>query len=578
MAADIEVPDRGVWARVVGPLVALVVCVALWLLAWLGGVRLVPAPFFCVAVAFAALRGRIVGGAAATAIVVIYALAAPGLLGTPPSPPTITDLVVLTLLLLALVFLVSSRVDWLQARVESALTAAATAERRASLVTGDAARRATESSDAGRVYEELRAQAERDAQALGMLEAALDSVAQGVAVVDGKANVVWWNRALAVMSGVPVERRGEEGAGPSMPFLDRAQLLRSLESGETVTRLSGPAPGNGDRSEAYVQQYAPVETASGERFVAVTVAQVLPGTNGSGAAPAAPVADSAAPPAPAAPLAPPGGRAALASPSDPMVLDPEVIDTLRAPLAAIREYVWFMVAGPDEPRRRANDEYGSRVLGAAQQMDDRIAALLEYSQVLRGPIRLNDVQLDEVVRDALQGLEPGLTASGARVRIVAQPAPGPVAGDRQLLTLAVTHLIGNAIKYVPPDMPPRVLVWMEQVDGRARLSVEDNGIGIQKGEERRLFRLFERLPDAEAYPGNGVGLAVVRAAVERMGGRVGVQSEPGWGSRFWIELREAAGSGEPAAEAALPAVELPPIVRPEGSSFAGIGEEEWRPL
>jgi signal transduction histidine kinase len=261
-----------------------------------------------------------------------------------------------------------------------------------------------------------------------------------------------------------------------------------------------------------------------------------------------------------------------------MVLDPEVIDTLRAPLAAIREYVWFMVAGPDEPRRRANDEYGSRVLGAAQQMDDRIAALLEYSQVLRGPIRLNDVQLDEVVRDALQGLEPGLTASGARVRIVAQPAPGPVAGDRQLLTLAVTHLIGNAIKYVPPDMPPRVLVWMEQVDGRARLSVEDNGIGIQKGEERRLFRLFERLPDAEAYPGNGVGLAVVRAAVERMGGRVGVQSEPGWGSRFWIELREAAGSGEPAAEAALPAVELPPIVRPEGSSFAGIGEEEWRPL
>jgi signal transduction histidine kinase len=259
------------------------------------------------------------------------------------------------------------------------------------------------------------------------------------------------------------------------------------------------------------------------------------------------------------------------------VFDAEVIDTLRAPLAAIREYVWFMVAGPDEPRRRANDEYGSRVLGATQQMDDRIQALLEYSHVLRGPVKMGEVQLDEVVRDALQGLEPGLSTSGARVRIVAQPAPGPVAGDRQLLTLAVTHLIGNAIKYVPPDVPPRVLVWMEQVDGRARLSIEDNGIGIQKGEERRLFRLFERLPEAEAYPGNGVGLAVVRAAIERMGGRVGVQSEPGWGSRFWVELREAASSGKPLAAPAV-AGELPPITRPEGSSFAGIGEDEWRPI
>jgi len=368
---------------------------------------------------------------------------------------------------------------------------------------------------------------------------------------------------MAAMSGLSPDSRGAGAAAPAL--VDRSQVHRSLDARETVTRLAGPTNGNGDRSQTYVEQYSPIETPNGGRFVAVTVAQVAP------AAPPAPAAADAGPSVASAPVS--------VSPSDPMVLDPDVIDTLRAPLAAIREYVWFMVAGPDEPRRRANDEYGSRVLGAAQQMDDRIQALLEYSHVLKGAVRLGEVQLDEVVRDALQGLEPGLTTSGARVRIVSQPAPGPVAGDRQLLTLAVTHLIGNAIKYVPPDVPPRVLVWMEQVDGRARLSVEDNGIGIQKGEERRLFRLFERLPEAEAYPGNGVGLAVVRAAVERMGGRVGVQSEPGWGSRFWIELREAVpGSAEPSAGelAALP--EAPPISRPEGSSFAGIGEEEWRPL
>ena len=576
MAADLEVPGRGIWARLVGPLVTLLVCVSLWLLAWFGVVRLVPAPFLCVAVAFAALRGRIIGGLAAAAIAVAYLVAAPNLIGSPPGPPTVTDLVVFALLLLALVFLISSRVDWLTARVESALASAATAERRASLITGDAARRASESDEVGRVYEDLRRQSEHDASALQMLEAALDAVAPGVAVVDEHANLVWWNRSLAAMRGLPLEARGARSPVPDAAFLDRAQLLRSLEGGETVTRLIGPVNGKTDRSQSFIEQYSPVETASGGRFVAVTVAQVLPGSNGAEPA-AAPDAASVTP------ASLPAGTAAAASaaPSaDPMVLDPEVIATLRAPLAAIREYVWFMVAGPDEPRRRANDEYGSRVLGAAQQMDDRIQALLEYSQVLRGPVKLGEVQLDEVVRDALQGLEPGLTTSGARVRIVSQPAPGPVAGDRQLLTLAVTHLIGNAIKYVPPDVPPRVLVWMEQVDGRARVSVEDNGIGIQKGEERRLFRLFERLPDAEAYPGNGVGLAVVRAAVERMGGRVGVQSEPGWGSRFWLELREAVGGGdEPVAAAASTALaELPPISRPEGSSFAGIGEEEWRPL
>ena len=576
MAADLEVPGRGIWARAVGPLVTLLVCLSLWLLAWFGVVRLVPAPFFCVAVAFAALRGRTTGGVISAAIAVAYAAAAPNLIGSPPGPPTITDLVVLAILLLALVFLVSSRVDWLYARVESALTAASTAERRASLITGDAARRAGESDEIGRVYEELRTRSERDGAALEMLEAALDAVAQGIAVVDQQANLVWWNRSLATMAGIPLESRGLRGPAPAAPFLDRTQLSRSLESGETVTRLTGPANGNGDRAGAYVEQYSPVETSSGGRFVAVTVAQVLPG---GGSAPAASaVADSSAAPVPAAPASVPAAAAPSAT-SDPMVLDPDVIDTLRAPLAAIREYVWYMVAGPDEPRRRANDEYGSRVLGAAQQMDDRIQALLEYSHVLRGPVRMGEVQLDEVVRDALQGLEPGLSTSGARVRIVSQPTPGPVAGDRQLLTLAVTHLIGNAIKYVPPDVPPRVLVWMEQVDGRARLSVEDNGIGIQKGEERRLFRLFERLPEAEAYPGNGVGLAVVRAAVERMGGRVGVQSEPGWGSRFWVELKEAVGAGAESSSRELAQVgELPPISRPEGSSFAGIGEEEWRPL
>ncbi len=561
MVADRELPGRSLWSILVGPLLTLLLCVALWAVAYFGVIALDPVPFLCLAVAFCALRGRITSGLIGVALALAYVGVAAPYAGAPT--PTVIGVLILGTILVSLVFLISSSVEWLSARVETALSAAATAERRSALVTSDASRRADETGEIGRLYEDLRRTATDNSAALELLEAALDSVAQGVAIVDQQTNLVWWNRSLATMTGVALGDRGRgDELRPAASFLDPALVARTQDHGETVTRLGTMPDGRGGE-KAYVEQYSPVDTVRGGRFVAVTVAQVM--ANGNGATP----------PAPAPPAAKPG---------EPLVFDPDVIDTLRAPLAAIREYVWFMVAGPDEPRRRANDEYGSRVLGAAQQMDDRIQALLEYSHVLRGPVKLDEVQLDEVVRDALQSLEPGLSTSGARVRIVAQPAPGPVTGDRQLLTLAVTHLIGNAIKYVPADVPPRVLLWLEQVDGRARLSVEDNGIGIAAGQERRLFRLFERLPEAEAYPGNGVGLAVVRAAVERMGGRLGLQSEPGWGSRFWIELPESTGAARPAlAEAAraesVPLLsELPPPTRPEGSSFAGIGEQEWRPI
>ncbi len=82
-------------------------------------------------------------------------------------------------------------------------------------------------------------------------------------------------------------------------------------------------------------------------------------------------------------------------------------------------------------------------------------------------------------------------------------------------------------------------VRAELRDGRVRVWVEDNGIGVAPEHHERIFRVFERLNPAEDYPGTGIGLAIVRKGVERMGGRVGVESQPGGGSRFWIELSQA---------------------------------------
>ena len=84
-------------------------------------------------------------------------------------------------------------------------------------------------------------------------------------------------------------------------------------------------------------------------------------------------------------------------------------------------------------------------------------------------------------------------------------------------------------------------MYAEQRDGSTRLWVEDNGIGIPAEYQERVFGIFERLHAGDTYPGTGIGLAIVRKSVERMGGKVGVESSAGKGSRFWIELPCADG-------------------------------------
>jgi signal transduction histidine kinase len=107
------------------------------------------------------------------------------------------------------------------------------------------------------------------------------------------------------------------------------------------------------------------------------------------------------------------------------------------------------------------------------------------------------------------------------------------------------NLISNALKFVSPNARPRVVIAARVVDGKARLLFQDNGIGIAPEYHEKIFRIFERLHLAKEYPGTGIGLAIVKRAIERMGGRVGVESEPGRGSLFWIELPRSLNNRTP---------------------------------
>jgi signal transduction histidine kinase len=111
-----------------------------------------------------------------------------------------------------------------------------------------------------------------------------------------------------------------------------------------------------------------------------------------------------------------------------------------------------------------------------------------------------------------------------------------VVGHEGCLSQCISNLLGNAVKFVPPGILPEVQIGSELVDSRVRLWVQDNGIGIDSNHFDRIFKMFGRVHSEKLYEGTGIGLTIVKKAVERMGGGVGVESAPGRGSRFWIEL------------------------------------------
>ena len=147
------------------------------------------------------------------------------------------------------------------------------------------------------------------------------------------------------------------------------------------------------------------------------------------------------------------------------------------------------------------------------------------------------VALSDLFRVVLGQVQGELDRHGATVLVQENLTVG--LGHSRTLVQVVTNLLTNAVKFVPPGMTPRVNVWSEQHGTRTRVYVQDNGIGIDERHRERIWRVFERLHTREEYPGTGVGLAIVKKAIERMSGTVGVEASAPSGSCFWFELPTA---------------------------------------
>src|SRR2546423_2524782 len=209
---------------------------------------------------------------------------------------------------------------------------------------------------------------------------------------------------------------------------------------------------------------------------------------------------------------------------------------LKAPLRAIRGYIDALVEDCGDRLNPEGLEYADRIARAADRMDSLIADLLAYSRLGQVDLAHVPAALVDVVESAIAELEPVIAETGAVLERAVPPSLPKVRAHVPSLCQAITNLLSNAIKFVKPGETPRVFITGESRDGMVRLSIEDHGIGIAPEHHERIFGVFERLHTRGPYAGSGVGLAMVKMAVERMGGRVGIESAAGSGSRFWMEL------------------------------------------
>ncbi|HUS37732.1 MAG TPA: ATP-binding protein [Verrucomicrobiae bacterium] len=210
---------------------------------------------------------------------------------------------------------------------------------------------------------------------------------------------------------------------------------------------------------------------------------------------------------------------------------------MRAPLRAMHGYAQILVEQyPGKVLDETAVDYLSRIARSAVRMDLLIQDVLSYTKVLRGHVTLEPVDMEGLIADVIDA-HPQWRSSKASIEVIGRIPK--VVGNEALLMQCVSNLLSNAIKFVVAGAQPHVKIRPEQIGNNVTIWFEDNGIGIAPEDHGRIFRMFERIHPAAEFEGTGIGLTIVRKAVERLNGQVGFKSTPGQGSKFWMQLPKA---------------------------------------
>jgi PAS domain S-box-containing protein len=205
---------------------------------------------------------------------------------------------------------------------------------------------------------------------------------------------------------------------------------------------------------------------------------------------------------------------------------------LQSPLRSISGFVQLLKLEYEGKFDEQAQDWIRRTVEAVAQMQTLIRDLLSYSRVEAHSGNLTRIAFLDIVNDARSLLESSIRDSGAQV--TCGPLP-EIMGNRSQLVQLVLNLIANGLTY-RSDQLPQVHVSAERGEGEWAFSVRDNGIGIDPKYHEQIFEIFKRLHHQKDYPGTGIGLAICRRTVNRHGGRIWVESEPGHGSTFYFTI------------------------------------------
>lgn len=214
---------------------------------------------------------------------------------------------------------------------------------------------------------------------------------------------------------------------------------------------------------------------------------------------------------------------------------------LRAPLRSQQTFARQILFTDDARLSDEAKDLLRRTLATSVRMDRLITDLLDYSRLSRAELKLVPVSTVTIVHELIGQIQRDPATAKASV-VFREPLPW-VLGNRLLLQMVFANLLDNAVKFATPGHHPHVTIWAQDVPlasplatEYARIWVEDNGIGVAPADFDRVFRPFETLNHDGNFQGTGIGLAIVKRTIDRLNGRVGLESTQGVGSRFWIEL------------------------------------------
>lgn len=414
----------------------------------------------------------------------------------------------------------------------------------------------------------LAASERRKAEAQMRLQAvALESAANAIIITDRDGRIEWVNDAFGRLTGY----RADEALGRSPRFLNSGRHPREFFRGMWDTVLSGrvwhgEVVNRRKDGTLYTEEMTvtPVLNGRGERTHFIAIKQDVTARKQAEQALREVREDLAQSNARLEDLVSERTAKLRESVAELEHFSYSIVHDLRAPLRAIQGYgaiIAERAGGILPPESR---EYLARMQTAVIRMDQLIIDALSFSKAVLGELPLRPVDIETLLRGMLQSYPE---FEQARADIVLKGDFPAVLGNEAGLTQCFSNLLNNAVKFVKPGTRPRILIRTERRDAFVRVWVEDNGIGIPPEGLRRIFGMFQRMHGAE-YEGTGIGLALVRKVMERMGGRIGVESEPDRGSRFWIELPAADTEGGPGV---CQTGAAGGAVAPESSRAAAIG-------